>query len=253
MNPRRGALRPHRRCLSLCVAAACIAAATPAGAPPAAGAEPPPESPLAAGRDVFRPDELLFKLDPTARRPILGDGSALDTVLRRYGATQLRHAFAGFEDASGRLTRTARESAARARARYPKRTARAPVDPALPDLENVYRVSLAGPTDVLQALAELAAQPGVVYVEPNYLFRTMQTPLPAEPFLPDDRYVSDDGVHWSEGAWGQAFLDLYGLERVRAIEGWNQFDLDASGDFDATERRPGEGVVVAVVDRKSVV
>jgi len=119
---------------------------------------------------------------------------------------------------------------------------------AVPDLENIFVIELAENVDILQLVAELAALPGVVYAEPNYLFHTMEIALPALPFIPDDPYLTEDGVHFSTGAWAQPYPDLWGIERIRAIEAWNEFDVDDSGDFDATETRPGEHVVVAVID-----
>jgi len=215
---------------------------------PISSAAPTSEDPTSNTTKAFRPDQIVLKLsDDRAESLDLGDASELSAVLLRHGAISQRRAFGGFGN-SHAPTATAEQRAERARKRFTRRAARAPRIREVPDLENIFVVQLAGSTDILQAVAELTQQPGVVYAEPNFLYHTMETPLPDEPYIPNDRYLSEEGLHFSEGAWGQTHLDLWGIERIRAIEGWNQFDLDGSGDFDASEIRPGEHVVVAVID-----
>jgi len=211
-------------------------------------AAPASEKLISRASETFRPDQLILKLsDDRAKSLDLGDGSALSALLLHHGAVGQRRAFSGSGNPHA-PSETAAQGAERARQRFAKRAARAPHGREVPDLENIFVVQLADSTDILQAIAELTAQPGVVYVEPNFLYHTTEIPLPDEPFIPDDRYLSEDGIHFSEGAWGQAHPDLWGMERIRAIEGWNEFDLDGSGGFDASEIRPGEHVIVAVVD-----
>ncbi len=211
-------------------------------------AAPAPEHPRSRAPAAFRPDQIVLKLsDNRAKSLDLGDGSALSALLLQHDAVSQRRAFVGFGNSRSAIA-TAAQGAQRASQRFPERAARVPRGPGAPDLENIFVVQLAGSKDILQAIAELAAQPGVVYAEPNFLYHAMAIALPDEPFIPDDRYLSEDAVHFSEGAWGQAHPDLWGIEKIRAIEGWNEFDLDGSGDFDASETRPGEHVVVAVID-----
>ena len=211
-------------------------------------AAPAFRNPKSRPPDAFRADQIILKLSEERARSLdLADGSALSAVLLRHGAVSQRRAFGGLGGSQSSIA-TAAQGAERARQRFAKRTARVPRGREVPDLENIFVVQLAGSTGIPQAIAELAAQPGVVYAEPNFLYHTMEIALPDEPFIPDDRYLSEDGVHFSEGAWGQAHLDLWGIEKIRAIEGWNEFDLDGSGDFDPSETRPGEHVVVAVID-----
>ena len=196
-------------------------------------AAPARENPKSRALEAFRPDQIIVKLSEDRAKSLdLGDGSALSALLLRHGAVGQRRAFAGSGSSHPSIT-TAAQGAERARQRFAKRAARAPRDQELPDLENIFVVQLAGSTDILHAIAELAAQLDVVYAEPNFLYHVMEAPLPDEPFIPDDRYLSEDGVHFSEGAWGQAHPDLWGIEKIRAIEAWNKFDLDGSGDFDA--------------------
>ena len=211
-------------------------------------AAPARENPKSRAPEAFRPDQIILKLSEDRAKSLdLGDGSALSALLLRHGAVGQRRAFARSGSSHPSIT-TAAQGAERARQRFAKRAARAPRDQELPDLENIFVFELAGSTDILHAIAELAAQPDVVYAEPNFLYHVMEVLLPDEPFIPDDRYLSEDGVHFSEGAWGQLHPDLWGIEKIRALEGWNEFDLDRSGEFDASETRPGEHVVVAVID-----
>jgi len=211
-------------------------------------AAPAPDDPNSPAPVGFRPDQIILKLSESRAKSLdLGDGSALSALLVEHGAVSQRRAFFGPGSSQASIA-TAAQGAERARQRFPKRSTRAPRGREAPDLENIFVVQLAETTDILQLVAALAAQPGVVFAEPNFLYHTMEIPLPELPFIPDDRYVSEDGVHFSAGAWGQTQPDLWGIEKIRAIEGWNEFDLDGSGDFDASETRPGEHVVVAVID-----
>jgi subtilisin family serine protease len=209
---------------------------------------------LAGSDEAYAAGQLVVKLEPAAARAAIADGRApvslgspsLDALAAAHGVVSARRVFTGF-DGAGRAAH-ATERAAEVRARHARRSARAPARAALPELENVLLLELAPQADVPAAVAAFAARPEVVYAEPNFLFRSTALPLPAVPFVPDDRFVTGDGLTWSEGSWGQSFPDLYGLRNLRAIEAWNEFDLDGDGNFGPGEPRPGEGVVVAVVD-----
>ena len=243
MDSMKGSLQAARLATSLGVCLLALAALAQAGS-----AAPASEKPKSRAGEVFRSDQLLLKLSGDRANSLdLGDGSALSALLVKHGAVGQRRAFVAPESSQS-ATSTAAQGAERARRRFPERAARALRGRETPDLENIFVVQLAGSTDILQAIAELAARPEVAFAEPNFLYRAMAIPLPQERFIPDDRYLSEDGIHFSEGAWGQAHPDLWGIEKIRAIEGWNEFDLDGSGDFDASEIRPGENVVVAVID-----
>lgn len=90
----------------------------------------------------------------------------------------------------------------------------------LPDLAHVYIVELGTEAALAEALALYAADPHVEYAQPDHVLEL--DALPNDPFLV------------SNGSWGQAFADLWGLARIRAPEAW--------------EVSRGEGVLVAVVD-----
>ena len=76
------------------------------------------------------------------------------------------------------------------------------------------------PSRLREVLASLRARPEVEYAEPNLTLQAY--------WVPNDPYFN------SSGAWGQAFGDLWGLQRIGAAQAW-----DASR---------GTGVVVAVLD-----
>ena len=181
---------------------------------------------------------------------LLQDASAgsLDELIDRHGVRKMQRVFRGLEDANGRLRSTARARAVEQRKRYPRRQARlGPLDD-VPALENVFLLKLDRGADIPTAVAEFAQDARVVYAHPNYLYRLSAEILPRHDYLPDDPFLSTDETNWSEGAFGQIFPDLYGLRNIQAIEAWNVFDTNDNGSFQPHETRPGEGVVVAVID-----
>lgn len=89
------------------------------------------------------------------------------------------------------------------------------------DLAPIYSVLVPRGNDPRRALAALAADPHVEWVQPDHALA-----LDAEG--PNDPYLG------SSGSWGQPYADLWGAHRVGAPEVWPW----------AT----GEGIVVAVVD-----
>ena len=181
---------------------------------------------------------------------LLHDASAgsLDELIDRHGVRKMQRVFRGLEDANGRLRSTARTRAIEQRNRYPRRQARlGPLDD-VPALENVFLLKLDPGADIPTAVAEFAQDARVVYAHPNYLYRLNAEQLPQSNYLPDDPFLTTDETNWSEGAFGQTFPDLYGLRNIQAIEAWNVFDTNDNGKFGQGEIRPGQGVVVAVID-----
>lgn len=182
----------------------------------------------------FRSDELLVRLQgkaaaSMARVPSGRSSAALwPAAIRHTSVIHVRPVFAS--PGAGRRSFARRAPDALARA-----------------LRDVFLLELEPGSDVRSLAVELVAQPEIVYAEPNYLYR-LDLPLPPAPAEVDDPFVTRDGHHWSEGSWGQSFPDLWGLRSIRALESWARFDVDGNGVFDPGERRPGEGVVVAVVD-----
>ncbi len=212
---------------------------------------------------AYAPSQVVVKLVPDAGgvatraigpgfRALTGQAASqsLDTLFSAYGVQHVRRVFHRFEDGNGRLVRTTRDSvrARLARSAFKSSAALDAQLAGIPDLEDVFVLDLEGSADVRQAVAAFRQDENVVWAEPNWVYRASAEPLPAVPFVPNDRYVTHDGATWSEGAFGQAFPDLYGLRNTRAIEGWNVLDADGNGSFDAGETRPGEAVVVAVID-----
>jgi len=86
-------------------------------------------------------------------------------------------------------------------------------------LAHLYRVELAPDQAPEEAVQAFQADPHVEYAQMDHAYAL-------------DRY--NDPFLASRGSWGQDFDDLWGLDRIRAFEGW--------------EISKGEGVVVAVVD-----
>ena len=190
-------------------------------------------APLAA-KGGFQPDEVVVRVHGKAALAMAGvragrsSASLLPASIRHASVLYVRPAFA-------------------ARATPPRSPATRVPTAALQALRDVFVLELEPGSDVLALAAELDARPEIVYAEPNVLYR-VNLPLPPAPAEVDDPFVSGDGRNWTEGSWGQSFPDLWGLRSLRALESWERFDLDGNGEFGPGERRPGEGVLVAVVD-----
>jgi subtilisin family serine protease len=218
-------------------------------------------------RTYFVPGELIVRLHPrvgSQAHRALADGFApampgdpaadqLDRILRRYKAKGMRRIFKVYEDAQGRQIDTARARLQRTRkARQNRSKRRLPHLPAhTPDLENFFLIEMPGLETTEQmgaAMAELRANDLVAGVQPNFVHRILTEPLPDVSVIPNDPYVSSDGTTWSEGSFGNAFPDLYGVRNLHALEAWSLLDTNGNGVFDGNETAPGEGVVVAVID-----
>jgi len=105
--------------------------------------------------------------------------------------------------------------------------------------------------NIFSTIEKLKKDPRIEYAQPNYKYEIAQTPLPDEDYIPNDYYLKD-GTNWKEGSWGQdypeVYPDLWGLQKIQAIEAYNVFDTNGNSIFDEGETQPGEGVVVAVID-----
>ena len=106
------------------------------------------------------------------------------------------------------------------RARFPVRAARHTHRTSDTSLAGIYVLDLPNGTDVDDAARRLAADPSVVWAEPE--MERSATYLPNDPFLA------------TSGTWSQSYPDLWGLLSIGAPAAW-----------DVTR---GAGIVVAVVD-----
>ncbi len=131
-----------------------------------------------------------------------------------------------------------------------KRLKRSPKDAKIPNLERIYKIELEEGQSVEEAVAEYSKDPNVEYAEPNYIYELFATPLPDLHYVPNDYYIGDtvNVGYWRENSWGEAYPDMWGLQKIQAIEAWNVFDINENGIFDPGETRPGEGVVVGLID-----
>jgi subtilisin family serine protease len=114
------------------------------------------------------------------------------------------------------------QAAARVRARFPERAKRVRELSEPPSVLRTYVLELKDhPRAEWPALlAELRADPDVVYAELEHVAQAQLTP--------NDPYFA------SHGSWGQGFDDLYGVKNIGCPAAWNQAN--------------GSGVVVAVID-----
>jgi len=77
-------------------------------------------------------------------------------------------------------------------------------------------------------------------VEQDIKVSIAATQLPDVSYIPNDQYVTSDSVNWRQGAWGQSYPDLWGLQKTKALEAW--------GLFNNVRTDPGKDIVVAVID-----
>jgi len=127
-----------------------------------------------------------------------------------------------------------------AKQRFSQRAKRAPKGAVVPDLSRFYVLEVPEETDSLAACAELRNDPHVRSCHPNYRAQAVEfLPSTIGP-APDDEFVTQDGASWRPAPWDSSYAALWGHQRIKALEAWDQF---ANPDTE-----PGAGIVVAVVD-----
>jgi thermitase len=104
------------------------------------------------------------------------------------------------------------------------------------------KVTFSRDADAQEAIARLKKNPDVEYAQENYRNQLHGVPLPAVSYIPNDYYLADDlnPGFWREQSWTQTYPDLWGLQKIQAVEAWNEFANPAAG--------PGSNVLVAVID-----
>ncbi|MDP3981116.1 MAG: S8 family peptidase [Chlamydiota bacterium] len=86
----------------------------------------------------------------------------------------------------------------------------------------------------------LQTDPLIAVAEPNDIINNTGTDLPEVQNIPQDFYLTQDGVHFADGAWDQVYDNLWGLKMIKALEAWNDFPDPVHG--------PGQDIIIAVVD-----
>ncbi len=166
-------------------------------------------------------EELLQKKQSFRSAMANGDDS-LDRLNKKVGVRAARHLLKGM--AKGKNHRQIQshliDNWKDVKAKFAKRAKRAPKDAVMPDMSNVYVMSVSEEADVEDICKMYQADPNVVYCQPNYQVQAN--------FTPNDPYFS------STGSWGQTYDDLWGLKKMNMPAAW-----------DLTK---GAGMVVAVVD-----
>jgi len=145
------------------------------------------------------------------------DSGSIDALHARLGVRAVRPVFRG---SRGSLESHRKRLGARLLEGAPRAAGAGVGVSEVPDLAHVYTVEFGADLPLEEALALYAEDPHVEYVQPDHR-RTLDE-LPNDPFL------------YTSGSWGQAFPDLWALERIGATEAWSH--------------ARGEGIVVAVVD-----
>ena len=160
-------------------------------------------------------------------RSVTHDGDSLARLHAKYGVRSARPVFRTEADearlagpATSELQRAERARVEAVARRFPARAVRAPEHVTVPDLSHVYVLEIAPGADAAAAAREFAKDSHVEYSHPNFLAHTQ--------FAPNDPYYD------SSGTWGQAYGDLWGLDRIQMGQAW---DLSR-----------GAGALVAVID-----
>lgn len=116
---------------------------------------------------------------------------------------------------------SSREKAEEIKQRFPQRTARAPQDADIPELNRNLLLQLKENISVDDVISAYQSNPSIEYARPNYIAKIA--------VVPNDPYYS------SSGSWGQSFDDLYGLHIIDAAESW---DINTGA----------QNIIVAVID-----
>ena len=162
--------------------------------------------------------------------PVSADASdSLDRLQHELGVRAVRALFRRADGTSFAAQRRRLQSRLERHARRGAGAARG--------LAHVYRMELPPGSSPETAAARLAADPHVVYAQPNARvdldLAAEETPPSAMP-TPSAGAPLDDPFLQSSGTWGQSYRDQWGVFAVDAPSAWSQ--------------TRGEGVVVAVVD-----
>ncbi len=203
----------------------------------------------------YVPNEIIVKFKKEA-----ADTLSLDNLAIKHKAKGIRPVFPNFKNnnarmealiSKGRLISEGKLKGINLKQKEEhlmKRLAKAPRGAKIPDLDRIYKIELEQGQSVEEAVADYSKDPNVEYAHPNHLYKMYETPLPQEPYIPNDYYVQGNSGYWREGSWGQSYPDMYGSRKIQAIEAHNLFDKNGNGVFDHGEKMPGEEVIVAVID-----
>ena len=180
-----------------------------------AAALPQPEPP---GILVKLKEDARFALGPALRRGLPSGSRAsarLVELAGRFGITTARRVIPALPSPRSRL-----------RERFAARTARSMAADREPGLSRLWVLAVPDPgfgdadQRAAEAAAAWAADPDVEYAE-------VDGPVTVV-FTPNDPFLA------TSGSWGQPFNDLWGLDRIRARESWDQ--------------TTGSGVTIAILD-----
>ncbi|MBN2475980.1 MAG: S8 family serine peptidase [Pirellulales bacterium] len=198
------------------------------------GPEPAEEEPMAyaQGEIIVRLKETVSPQDlrkQTYRQRKASHADILCRLEAQYGLCGATPVFGSLHTQMAAKNLTLAQGYAETESQLPEE--KQPPDGRPVDLFPIYVVRT--PQDVMAACALLRQDPDVAYAEPNYLRQTFDAALP------NDYFVSDGG-QWRQGSWGQAYADMWGLQRIEAPEAWQALS--------GSPQDAGSGIVVAVLD-----
>ncbi|MFC1594205.1 S8 family serine peptidase [Candidatus Omnitrophota bacterium] len=212
----------------------------------------------------YAPGELIVKFTPEVAAivydaleggsfgAILSQAASLDQLNVHFSLVDARRVFQSLEmrDAKGAYSgfKTAEQYVAAIKEQYPERGDRGKRNVVVPDLENIFLLTIDAESDIPFAAQAYADDANVVYAHPNHTaslagVEPNQDMLPESAqsyFMPYDPYYYVTGSPGAPGSWGQPFDDMWSLQAdiLNMGTAWN-----AGGNINL-----GEGIVVAVVD-----
>ncbi len=141
--------------------------------------------------------------------------SSIDALNSQYGVIQMDPIFTALKQKQLNSGKTYLQLFQEIKDKYPVRSARAPNDTIVPNLTNIYLVTLNDLNVFVPSIcAEYQNDPNVEYAQPNYK-RELQS-------LSNDTYVDPDQDDiWSIGNLSPDFSDMWGLERIGMGQAWN--------------------------------
>ena len=112
------------------------------------------------------------------------------------------------------------------------RQKRAPVGLKQLDLSRTYVFKVDEKIDIIVLSEEIKKDPNVESSQPDYIVKIELMAFPDT--LPNDTYVSKDGLKWKSGSWGQPYEDMWNLKIIEADKAW--------------KISQGQDIIIAVID-----
>ncbi len=139
----------------------------------------------------------------------------------KYRVYSIERKFKGFDSTNKKIEEKKKE--------FPVRAKRAPKNAIIPKLENIYEFRVLKEENIFEIVREYLKDPSVEYAEP--VFKEIR-----DVDVNDPHFIRDNP------------RKLWNIFKIQADLAWDYFDINKNGKIDGNEKKPGEGVIVAIVD-----